>query len=135
MHNQRYTFLSDVAFHRVILCESSNTVQHKLVGILMFSFNRIEHLWQDIWMAVSNVYYKVLHSLEDEGLLDPTDSVHLFCARHVFLPRLQRDLDVFRVDWDNHPLRTEQNLSPNNCGQWDSSRILLKLQTWQSQLL
>lgn len=78
----------------------------------MFSFNRIECLWQDVWMAVSNVYYKVLHSLEDEGLLDPTDRIHLFCAQHVFLPRLQRDLDVFTVGWDNHPLRTEQNLSP-----------------------
>ncbi|XP_049319418.1 uncharacterized protein LOC111190594 [Astyanax mexicanus] len=73
---------------------------------------RIERLWRDVWMAVSNVYYEVLHSLEDEGILDPSDSIHLFCAQHVFLPRLQRDLDIFRVGWDNHPLRTEQNLSP-----------------------
>lgn len=63
-------------------------------------------------MSVSNIYYEVLHSLEDEGLLDPSDSIHMFCAQHVFLPRLQRDLNVFRVGWDNHPLRTEQNLSP-----------------------
>ncbi|MEQ2289738.1 hypothetical protein AMECASPLE_036322 [Ameca splendens] len=62
-------------------------------------------------MTVSNVHYKVLHSLGDEGVLDPSDSIHLFCAQHVFLPRLQRDLDVFRVGWDNHPLRTEQNRS------------------------
>ncbi len=105
--------MSDGAFHRVILCESSN-ILYKLEGILMFSFNRIERLWRDVWMAVSNVYYEVLHSLEDEGLLDPSDSIHLFCAQHVFLPRLQRDLNVFRVGWDNHPLRTEQNLSPQH---------------------
>ncbi|TDH05119.1 hypothetical protein EPR50_G00140130 [Perca flavescens] len=73
---------------------------------------RIERLWRDVWMTVSNVYYEILHSLEDEGVLDPSDSIHLFCAQHVFLTRLQRDLDVFRVGWDNHPLRTEQNLSP-----------------------
>lgn len=83
--------------------------KYKLESNLMFSFNRIERLWRDVWMSVSNVHYEILHSLEDEGLLDPSDSIHLFCAQHVFLPRLQRDLDVFR---DNHPLRTEQNLSP-----------------------
>lgn len=63
-------------------------------------------------MAVSSVLYETLHNLEDEGLLDPTDGVHMFCAQHTFLPRLQRDLDVFRQGWDNHPLRTERNLSP-----------------------
>lgn len=41
-----------------------------------------------------------------------SDSIHLFCSQHVFLPRLQRDLDVFRMGWDNHPLRTEQNRTP-----------------------
>lgn len=74
--------------------------------------NRIERLWRDVWMAVSSVHYETLHNLEDEGLLDPTDGVHMFCAQHTFLPRLQRDLDVFRQGWDNHPLRTERNLSP-----------------------
>ncbi|XP_076744015.1 uncharacterized protein LOC143420221 isoform X2 [Maylandia zebra] len=72
---------------------------------------RIERLWRDVWMAVSSVHYETLHNLEDEGLLDPTDGVHMFCAQHTFLPRLQRDLDVFRQGWDNHPLRTERNLS------------------------
>ncbi|KAK0138742.1 hypothetical protein N1851_024707 [Merluccius polli] len=63
-------------------------------------------------MAVSNVQYKILHSLEDEGVLEPSDSIHLFCAQHVFLPRLQRDLDVFRVGWDNHLLRTDKKSVP-----------------------
>ncbi|KAJ4941393.1 hypothetical protein JOQ06_011273 [Pogonophryne albipinna] len=63
---------------------------------------RIERLWRDVWMAVL-----------DEGVLDLSDSIHMFCAQHVFLPRLQRDLNVFRMGWDNHPLRTERNLSPH----------------------
>lgn len=91
---------------------ASSNVLYPLEDNFMFSFNRIERLWRDVWMTVSNVHYEILHSLEDEGVLDPSDSIHLFCAQHVFLPRLQRDLDVFRVGWDNHPLRTEQNLSP-----------------------
>lgn len=81
--------MSDTAFQSHIL--------YKLEGNLMFSFNRIERLWRDGWMTVSNVNYETLHSLEDEGVVDPSDSIHLFYAQHVFLPRLQRDLDVFRV--------------------------------------
>lgn len=64
-------------------------------------------------MAVTSTYYELLHSLEEDDLLDPSDSLHLFCAQYVFVPRLQMDLDVFTDGWDNHPLRTEQNLTPN----------------------
>lgn len=74
---------------------------------------RIERLWRDIWMAVTSVYYEVLHSLEEEGLLDPSNSLHLFCCQYVFIPRLQMDLDLFKDGWDNHPLRMEENLTPN----------------------
>ena len=91
---------------------TSSNILYKLEGNLLFSFNRIERLWRDVWMTVSNVHCETLHSLEDEGVLDPSNSIQLFCAQHVFLPRLQRDLDVFRVGWDNHPLRTEHNFSP-----------------------
>ncbi len=73
---------------------------------------RIERLWKDVWMSVSNLYYDVLHNLEDSGSLDPSNTIHLFCA-HVFLPRLQRDLDTFTDAWNDHSIRTEQNLSPN----------------------
>ncbi|XP_033987789.1 uncharacterized protein LOC117496702 isoform X1 [Trematomus bernacchii] len=74
---------------------------------------RIERLWRDVWMAVTSIFYIVLHSLEDEGHLDPSNSTHLFCCHYVFLPRLQHSLKVFRDGWDNHPLRTEQNMTPN----------------------
>ncbi|KAI9532577.1 hypothetical protein NQZ68_031279 [Dissostichus eleginoides] len=67
--------------------------QHVFLPRLQRDLNGIERLWRDVWMAVSNVHYEVLHSLEDEGVLDPSDSIHLFCAQHVFLPRLQRDLN------------------------------------------
>ncbi|XP_059371889.1 uncharacterized protein LOC132109648 [Carassius carassius] len=74
---------------------------------------RSERLWRDIWMAVTNIYYDVLHSLEEEGLLEPTNSLHLFCCQFVFLPRLQASLDSFTSGWNNHPLRTESNRSPD----------------------
>ncbi|XP_049457585.1 uncharacterized protein LOC125904292 [Epinephelus fuscoguttatus] len=74
---------------------------------------RVERLWRDVWMAVTRVYCELLHGLEEECLLDPSNSLQLFCAQYIFVPRLQMDLDTFTAGWDNHPLRTEQNLTPN----------------------
>ncbi|RVE70765.1 hypothetical protein OJAV_G00067790 [Oryzias javanicus] len=74
---------------------------------------RIERLWRDLWVAVTCIYYEVLHNLEEEGFLDISNSAHLFCCHYVFLPRLQDDLDTFCTGWDNHPLRTESNMTPN----------------------
>ncbi|XP_063317313.1 uncharacterized protein LOC134616384 [Pelmatolapia mariae] len=74
---------------------------------------RIERLWRDLWVAVTSIYYDVLHNLEEEGLLDISNAAHLFCCHYVFLPRLEDDLNTFCSGWDNHPLRTENNMSPN----------------------
>ncbi|XP_057183751.1 uncharacterized protein LOC130550328 [Triplophysa rosa] len=74
---------------------------------------RIERLWRDVWASVTNVYYDVLHALEEAGHLDVSDPTHLFCSHYVFLPRLQDDLNLFRTTWDNHPIRTEGSMTPN----------------------
>ncbi|XP_030606358.1 uncharacterized protein LOC115794834 isoform X4 [Archocentrus centrarchus] len=52
-------------------------------------------------------------SLEEEGLIDLSNAVHLFCVGYVFIPRLRKDLQVFEESWNSHPLRTERNLTPS----------------------
>lgn len=83
--------------------------------------HRIERLWRDLWMGVTCVFYNVLHQLEEENLLDLSNPLHLFCCHYVFLPRLQVNLDIFKQGWDNHPMRTEQNLTPNQL--WELGQI------------
>ncbi|XP_041866834.1 uncharacterized protein LOC121655951 [Melanotaenia boesemani] len=78
---------------------------------------RIERLWRDVFMCVSGLYYNILHSLEDQDLLDIANIHHLFCCHYLFLPQIQASLDVFSKAWDNHPIRTEQNLTPNQLWQ------------------
>ncbi|MGL5956649.1 MAG: hypothetical protein ACRC0X_08680 [Brevinema sp.] len=73
----------------------------------------MERLWRDVWISVTQLYYKILHSLEEDGLLDLSDSLHVFCAHYVFLPRLERDLHTFSEGWDNHPIQSESGLAPN----------------------
>ncbi|KAL6481031.1 hypothetical protein MHYP_G00091110 [Metynnis hypsauchen] len=74
---------------------------------------RIERLWRDVWSGVTCQYYSVLHSLEEDGLLDLSSELHLFLVHYVFLPRLQSDLKQFLDYWNSHPIRTESNLTPD----------------------
>ncbi|KAE8277491.1 hypothetical protein D5F01_LYC22460 [Larimichthys crocea] len=82
---------------------------------------RIERLWRDVWMGATQVFYHIFRMLEEEGYLDLTNTTHFFCLHYVFLPRLQLTLDLFRGGWDNHPLRTEQNMTPNQL--WELGQI------------
>ncbi|KAI2665850.1 putative HTH-type transcriptional regulator PH1692 [Labeo rohita] len=82
---------------------------------------KIERLWRDVWCAVTSIYYSVLHSLEDDGFLDLSSNMHLFSCHDVFLPRLQASLDTFHDGWDNHPIRTEGNMTPNQL--WEMGNI------------
>ncbi|XP_016106205.1 uncharacterized protein [Sinocyclocheilus grahami] len=74
---------------------------------------RIEWLWRDVWTAVTSTYYDTLHSLEEDGLLDISNTLHIFLVHFVFLPRLCKDLQAFAEGWNHHPLRTEGNMTPH----------------------
>ena len=78
---------------------------------------RIERLWRDVFMSVTGVYYNILHSLEEENMLDISNIIHIFCCHYIFLTRIQASLDVFREAWDNHPIRTEENVTPHQLWQ------------------
>lgn len=93
----------------IVKCNQLNWFKKKK----LFSPFRIERLWRDVWLGVTQLYYDILHSLEEDGLLDLSDSLHVFCTHYVFIPRLQRDLHTFSEGWDNHPLRSEGGLTPN----------------------
>ena len=77
-------------------------------------------VWRALWKSVTSSYHRSLRCLEEDGLLDPSDSRHLFAAHYVFLPRLQDHLDSFAREWDDHALRTEKNLTPNQL--WATER-------------
>jgi hypothetical protein len=74
---------------------------------------RIERLWRDVRTTVVRHYYNVFTFLEQQGLLDPINEVHLFVLHYIYLPRISRALEEFVTDWNNHPLSTEGNRSPN----------------------
>ncbi|XP_034554902.1 uncharacterized protein LOC117823781 [Notolabrus celidotus] len=97
---------------------------------------RIEPLWRDVRVLVTSKYYSLLHSLEDNGLLDISSTEDLFCVHYTVLPRLQTDMGTFVVGWNHHPLSTEGNRSPEqmwqiglmhtNVDQPESPEVLIK---------
>lgn len=62
---------------------------------------------------MTTTYYDTLHGLEENGLLDISNTLHIFLAHFVFLPRLRKDLQTFAEGWNHHPLRTEGNMTPH----------------------
>ena len=73
---------------------------------------RIERMWRDVYEGVTGFYYALFRHMELVNILDPDDDVHVFSLHTVFLPRINKHLELRRKAWIKHPLRSEHNLSP-----------------------
>lgn len=73
---------------------------------------RIERLWRDVFQQVTFQYYHLFYNMEEAGLLDPLNSVHIFAIHHVFLPRINNSLMLFTNVWNQHPMSHQRNRSP-----------------------
>ncbi|KAK7162423.1 hypothetical protein R3I93_006657 [Phoxinus phoxinus] len=74
---------------------------------------RIERLWRDVWRGISNTYYALFMLLESEGKIYSTNEMHLWALHYVYIPRINRDLQLFIRQWNHHKLRTERYMSPH----------------------
>ena len=74
---------------------------------------RIERLWRDVFSSSLSKFYCAFWYLEDSGLLDISNELHLYLLRIVFLPRINSDLNHFQEGWDDHAIRTARNRTPN----------------------
>ncbi|KAM4556018.1 uncharacterized protein V3H82_015977 isoform 1-T1 [Fundulus diaphanus] len=83
---------------------------------------RIERLWRDVRTCVTSKYYSLLHNLETDHLLDISSRDDLFAVHMTFLPKLKADLEAFVEGWNNHPIRTEHNLTPEQL--WHTGMML-----------
>ena len=73
---------------------------------------RIERLWRDLGTYVVSLYKNIFRFMEANGLLDPTDEFDLFALHYTFLPRINKSCHEFMIQWNHHPLSTENNRSP-----------------------
>lgn len=73
---------------------------------------RIERLWRDVFTFVLTYYKNLFHYLESQQVLDPDDEIDAYALQYVYLPRINKALDHFVSQWNNHPLSSEGNRTP-----------------------
>lgn len=73
---------------------------------------RIERLWRDMHKSVTVLYYKLFYYMEDIGILDPLNEMHMWALQYVFMSRINKALTEFISTWNNHSLRTEHSHTP-----------------------
>jgi hypothetical protein len=67
---------------------------------------RIERLWRDVFEGVLSVYYELFYFMEDEGILNPLDSTHIYALHHVFYDKINEKLTIWKNAWASHRMRT-----------------------------
>ena len=75
----------------------------------------IERLWRDLFMGctMSHVWdvYNQFSYMESCEILEPSNELHLFALHYVFLPRINRNLQIFKGAYNSAPLSTERGSS------------------------
>lgn len=84
---------------------------------------RIERLWSDLNRAVSMYYQQLFRHMEQLELLDSTIELHLYALHFVYRPRIENSCLEFTNQWNNHSIRTENNMSPLQI--WNSEFCML----------
>ena len=74
---------------------------------------RIERLWRDLFQSCVILFYKLFNRMEEIMILDVENEIHLFSLHYIFIPRINAALSGFLQAWNNHPLSSMRNLTPN----------------------
>ncbi|XP_057295760.1 uncharacterized protein LOC130624204 [Hydractinia symbiolongicarpus] len=72
---------------------------------------RVERLWRDIFSGVLSYFYNLFYFMEDKGILDATNGLHLSALHYIYMPLIVAKLEWWRQAWSTHRLRTV-NSSP-----------------------
>ena len=73
---------------------------------------RIERTWRDVRRIVVRHYQNLFYYLEGNELLDPCSDLDLISLHHVYIPRVNRALEEYTRQHNNHPIRTEHQHTP-----------------------
>lgn len=94
------------------MIEEHNSQNAVIVGSSTHN-ERIERLWRDVHRCVSVLFADMFRAMEENGILDCLNEIDMFCLHTVFLPRINEALQRFIETWNNHPMSSASNLTPN----------------------
>ena len=73
---------------------------------------RIERLWRDVFGGVIKLYYDIFYQPENLELLDPSSELDLLSLHYVFVPKINKHLNIWKDGWVNHKLSSEAQYTP-----------------------
>lgn len=73
---------------------------------------RIERLWAELNRVGCRNFINIFNFMEEQGVLDSLNELHLFCLHYVYLPRIQQAVTEFINQWNNHGLSTQGGQTP-----------------------
>ena len=82
------------------------------LNFVIFYIMYVCRLWRDLFTGCVTLYYELFYYMEDSGILNIDNEIHIFCLHFIFLPRINRSINQFIAMWNNHPIRTAGNFSP-----------------------
>jgi len=74
---------------------------------------RIERLWRDVFRCVCQFFYYTFYAMEQTGILDVENAIHMFALHLVFSKRINTALNEFVGMFNDHGLSTEHGWTPN----------------------
>lgn len=64
---------------------------------------RVERAHRDVCSGVLCFFARTFAHLEERGLLDPLNELHLFALHYTYIPRINKCLEEFKNQWESHP--------------------------------
>ena len=99
----------DVA-HFMLLLRGLNRGSH-ITG-RSINNQRVERLWRDVFTNCLSFFYGLFYHLEDAGVVDLNNPLHLCALQYVYQPRIEQSLQSFQDTWNQHPLSSAGSSTP-----------------------
>ena len=76
---------------------------------------RIDRLWRKIFRCFIFLFYCIFYVFEESGRLDLENDKHVFVLHYIFKAGINYALKKFAAAFNNGPIHTENNSSPDTC--------------------
>lgn len=65
---------------------------------------RMERFWRDLFIECVSLFYHLFYHMEDAGILNNDDPIHIWCLHYIYLPYINSSLANFVDGWSFHPM-------------------------------